>query len=178
MATYRNRGGRSMKSERLYIANAFEQKGKTKNGMEMNGYNLQVGVANDLTEDKTQVITDPMLRYDTYTKADGEKGKNMTVAVSKNQYDAIMAVANTDGDKPVFHADLFPKGSGLMLDTKTVKPAEVPFNIEKHREVTAEARAMRAAERAAKAAEEGAPAPEAEAQAEQPAVQAEGPEMG
>lgn len=175
MASYKNRGGRTMKNERLYIANAFPQEGTGRNGVQMTGYNVQVGVANDLCKDLKQVITDPMLRYDNYTKPDGTKGKSMTIAVSKDQYEAIQAACNKDGDKPVFQADLFPKGSGLMVDTKTLKTPEAPFSKDAHDKNLTDARAMRAAERAA---QKDAPAMEAEKQAEAKAAEAAGPEMG
>lgn len=144
MATIRK--GMSYKGNRIALISAFDQKGEKQTGK-----NLQLVMANDLETDNNRVITDPSLVYKTYNDKDGKPQTWMKEAYSKQQYDDIMAVANTDGTHPVFEADLMPSanGKGFIVNTKTVKPVDQPFDNEKHKERTLEVRNERAAAREA-----------------------------
>lgn len=144
MATIRK--GMSYKGNRIALISAFDQKGEKQTGK-----NLQLVMANDLETDNNRVITDPSLVYKQYNDKDGKQQTWMKESYSKQQYDDIMAVANTDGTHPVFEADLMPSanGKGFIVNTKTVKPVDQPFDNEKHKERTLEVRNERAAAREA-----------------------------
>ena len=168
MANFRKESKNSKEQVRLYIAAAFEQKAP------MNGYNLAIGVANDLGARKGQNLQSaPMLAYDHYTGKDGKPGVSYTRPYSKEQYDAIMAVANTKGDKPVFKADVFPKNNGMVVNTNTLKKTSKPFDKAEHDKNTELAREMAAKEREAQAQAQN----EAEAEAAA-SVEQDGPEVG
>lgn len=167
MADFRKASKNSKDGVRLYIAAAFPQKAP------MTGYNLAIGVANDLGARKGQNIQSaPMLAYDHYTGKDGKPGTSYTRGYSKEQYDAIMAVANTKGDCPVFKANVFPKNNGMVVDTNTLAKTNKPFDKAAHDENTKLVREAKQAEREAQAQQNQT---EAEAAA---TVEQDGPEMG
>lgn len=136
---------------RLAIIGAFEQKGENKNGVKMTGYNIAFRMCNDtLTKKDIEAgkgQTAPMLAYDSYTDKSGEKKTSFTRPYSKDQYDAIMAAANTKGDKPVIEACVFPKDNGLVVNTNSLSTPKKAYdekkdkaNTEKLRELAAEKR--------------------------------------
>lgn len=151
MATIRK--GMSYKGNRIAILSAFDQTGEKQTGK-----NLQLVMANDLETDDNRVITNPSLVYKSYNDKNGKPQTWTKESYSKKQYEAIMAVANTDGTHPVFEADLMPSANGknLIVNTNTVKHVDQPFDHEKHKERTLEVRNDRAA--AAAAAREAAKA--------------------
>lgn len=154
MATFKK--GEPMKGQEIYIAGAFPQKGKG-----MTGYNIAFGIAND-QKDVSTAKTDPMLRYDKYKDGEGTEKISFTESYSAKQYEAIMEVANTEGDMPVLTADLFPKNKGLRVNTNAMSTREQPFDHEAHKATTLEARVANAAAREAAAAEKEAEAASAE----------------
>lgn len=167
MADFRKESKNSKDGVRLYLAAAFPQKPP------MEGYNLAIGVANDLGARKGQNIQSaPMLAYDRYTDKNGKPGTSYTRGYSKAQYEAIMAVANTKGDFPVFKANVFPKSNGMLVDTNSLAKTNKPFSKADHDKNTELAREAKAAERAQAQKQN-----EAEAEAAVTAEQ-EGPEMG
>lgn len=171
MATIRKGQRNGFRNMRIAITADYPQ------GGDLDGRNLLMVVANDRVNDEVEmtpenVITNPPLVRREGVKENGEKFTSFTVGVSKKQYQDIMAVANTDGDKPVFHANLMPakdkdgKVIGLIPNTKQLgeKPKE-PFNYELHKENTEIGREFRKAQReAASAKEQQAPAPEKQAE--------------
>lgn len=157
---------------RLVLTSAFPQKGD-----KLNGYNLSFAMAMDrMTKADIEAgkgQTAPMLAYNKYTdKTTGEEKTSHTMAYSKQQYDAIMAAANTKGDKPVIEAQVFPKNGGLFVNTKNLATPKYKFNDEKHK-----ANIELAREISAKAKDAKENQAEAEAQAQAQAEQ-QGPEIG
>lgn len=171
MANFRKESKNSKEGVRLYVAAAFPQKAP------MTGYNMAIGVANDLGPRKGQNLQSaPMLAYDNYTTKDGKEGTSYTRPYSKEQYNAIMAIANTKGDCPVFKADVFPKNNGMVVNTSTLAKTSKPFDKAEHQKNTELARAEVAKQREAQQAQAQN---EAEAQEEVAAsVEQEGPEVG
>lgn len=151
MATFKE--GQSMKSQRIQVVAHFDQKGPN-----MTGKNVAFGIANDtreMNDGPNGVITDPMLMYKQYTDKDGKKQNYYTEGYSEEQWNKVLETANMDGDKPVFIADVHPSknGKGLVVNTNSLQPTDVPFDHAKHKENTKERRAVKAAERSAKAKE-------------------------
>lgn len=153
MATFKK--GQSYKGQRLHVSSVFDQKGQG-----MTGKNVAFSISNDNRE-KEDVMTNPMLVYDTYKDSSGVEKDTFTASYSAKQWEAIEAAANKDGDAMVIEADLFPgkKGKGLLVNTNTLKTPEQPFNAAAHKEKTLEARE---AKKAAKAENANAPAKEQE----------------
>lgn len=150
--------GRSFKDNRIAMVAAFPMAKKGNEpyaeGEEPNGYNVQLVVANDLEKDNSRVITDPALIYKQFKAKDGTSKTGMLALYSKDQYNAMMTVANTEGTHPVFNADLMAKKDGLIVNTKSLKGTDVPFDNEVHKARTAEVRAERKVAREAAAAKE------------------------
>lgn len=144
--------GKSTKGHELYVSRAREASGEKK------GYFVSLGLACDrLPED--QIDTAPMLVYKQYKDRNGETQTSFDAWYSDSQYEAIMAAANTEGDKPVVKGDLmFRKGAGssLILNTKTLSTPDTPFDFEAHQTNLAEARAAKAEARAKVEAKEAA----------------------
>lgn len=167
------KGGAKDTKYRLVISGAYPQKGKNANGVEMTGYNIAFRMANDrmtkadITAGKAQ--TAPMLAYDSYTDKNGEKQTSFTRPYSKEQYESIMAAANTKGDKPVIEACVFPRNNGLVVNTNTLSTPKYKYDKAKDAENTNKAREVAAAQREAREQQ-------AEAQTEQQA-QADSPEF-
>lgn len=134
MATFKK--GQSFKGQRVHVSGVFDQKGPG-----MTGKNVAFSISND-TRDMENVITNPMLVYDTYKDGQGKEKDTYTASYSAKQWAAIEAAANKDGDAMVLEADLFPntRGKGLVVNTNTLKTPTVPFNADKHRENTVAAR--------------------------------------
>lgn len=150
MATFKE--GQTMKSQRVHVVAQFDQKGPN-----MKGKNIAFGISNDtreMNDGPNGVITDPMLMYKTYVDKDGKKQNYFTEGYSEDQWNDILEVANMDGDSPVFVADLHPSknGKGLVVNTKTLQPTDVPFDQKRHKDNTQARRAEKKAEREAKAA--------------------------
>lgn len=154
MATFGK--GQSYKGQRVEVVSVFDQVGAGRTGV-----NVAFGIAND-TRAPEDVVTNPMLSYGTYKDKDGNTKDTYTVGYSRAQWDEVQAAANKDGDRLVVEADLFPRknGPGLMVNTKTLKTPEQPFDLAKHKENTETARA---AKKSAKADKDNAPAQEQEA---------------
>lgn len=154
--------GESYKGQEVYIASAFPQKGKMPNGQPMTGYNVALGIANDRRE-PDKVITNPMLVYNKYKDAAGDDQVSFTQSYSKDQYEAMQAAANKDGDAAVLKADLIPsKKGGFVINTKTLQTPEKPFDAKAHKENTEQARAERQAKRDAEVGVESAPEAESD----------------
>jgi len=134
MATFKK--GQSFKGQRVHVSGVFDQKGPG-----MTGKNVAFSISND-TRDMENVITNPMLVYDTYKDGQGKEKDTYTASYSAKQWAAIEAAANKDGDAMVLEADLFPntRGKGLVVNTNTLKTPTTPFNADKHRENTVAAR--------------------------------------
>lgn len=157
MATFKK--GESMKNQRLVVSAVFDQKGKN-----YTGKNVAFSIAND-TKTVEDAMTDPMLVYDTYTDKDGNKQNSYMAGYSKDQWEAIEAAANKEGDAMVINADVIPRGKGrkgLAVNTKTLSTPEEGFSKAKHDEVTTQARQEKA-----KAREAAASAKEASAEVEE-----------
>lgn len=137
MATFKK--GQSFKGQRVHVSAVFDQKGPG-----MTGKNVAFSISND-TRELDDVITNPMLVYDEYVDKDGNKKPTYTASYSAKQWEQIEKMANKEGDAMVVIADLFPnsRGKGLMVNTKTLRTPDVPFDAEKHRENTLKAREMR-----------------------------------
>lgn len=169
MATFKK--GQSFKDQRVHISADFDQRAP------MKGKNVVISISND-TREGDDIKTDPMLVYQRYKDKQGAEAVSYTASYSESQYNAMMAAANHDGDKPVLIADLFPnkRGDGLVVNTNTLRTPDVPFDAEKHREVTEAARADKKAAREAKNAEREAAneaaASEASAEAEEKPLEA------
>ena len=158
MASIKKEHGQSTKGQRVYMINAFEQQGK------MTGYNVSLALANDVPKTGEEarlapnagVQTAPCLSYDKYVdpKTNEEK-PTFKVGYSKEQYEAMVAAANKDGDNLVFIADLMPRknGPGYMVNTNTLKSTDIPFDKEAHKERTNAAREANKAKYAAKEAD-------------------------
>lgn len=128
--------GESFKGNRVHISSVFDQKGPGEKGK-----NVAFSISNDL-RDPEDVKSDPMLVYGQYTDKDGERKPSYTAQYSASQWDEIVAASNKDGDAMVVIADLFPnsRGPGLVVNTKTLRTPDEPFNDEVHREKTLNAR--------------------------------------
>lgn len=164
---------------RLVMTGAFPQKGKNANGQELTGYNIAFKMAQDrvtktaIEEGKGQ--TAPMLAYNSYTdKTTGEKKTSFTVPYSKEQYDKIMAAANTKGDKPVIDAQVFAKNGGLVVNTNTLSTPKYKYDAAKDKANTERIREIASEKRAAKENEAEA---QNEAQAQTEAA-SDGPDFG
>lgn len=153
MATFGK--GQSYKGQRVHVSSVFDQVGEGRTGK-----NVAFSISND-ERSPEDVITNPMLSYGTYTDKEGQKKDTYTVGYSKTQWEAIQAAANKDGDALVLEADLFPreKGKGLMVNTKTLKTPEKPFDSKAHK---ANLAAARDAKKVAKAEQDKAPKQEKE----------------
>lgn len=171
------RGSKKEDKQRIAIISAFPQ------AEPMTGYNVALRICNDqLTQEDIQAgkgQSAPMLVYRPYTDAKtGEQKTGFTASYSKEQYEAMMAVANTDGTHPVFDAQVFPRqfgdeSKGLLVNTKAMAETAIPYDHAKDIENT---NAIRELKEANKEAGKAAPAAEVEAQVEAEA-QAEGPEL-
>lgn len=140
---------------RMVITGAFPQQGTNKNGVEMTGYNIAFRMANDrLTKADIEAgkgQTAPMLAYDSYTdKNTGEKKNSFTRPYSKEQYEKIMAAANTKGDKPVIEAQVFPRNGGLVVNTETLATPKFKYDAAKDKANTEALRDKAAAQREAR----------------------------
>lgn len=142
----------------MHVSAVFDQKApKT-------GKNVALSISND-TRDPEDVITNPMLVYDTYVDRQGKVHNTYTAAYSAHQWEQIEKAANKDGDAMVLIADLFPnkRGKGLVINTNTLKTPDIPFDMEKHRANTLAAReAKKQAYEEASASAEPAHEPEPE----------------
>lgn len=159
---------------RLVMLAAFPQKGEH-NGKPMTGYNISFAMAQDRVKaadiEAGKGQTAPMLAYDSYKdKETGEKKLSTTRPYSKDQYDKIMQMANTKGDKPVIEASVFARDGGLIVNTNTIETPKFKFDAEKHKANVEKSREIASKQRDAKEN-----AAEAEMQTE---AQADGPEMG
>lgn len=169
------KGGSKDTKYRLVVSGAYPQKGVNQNGVAMTGYNIAFRMANDrLTKKDIEAgkgQTAPMLAYDSYTDKNGEKQTSFTRPYSKEQYDAIMAAANTKGDKPVIEAAVFPRNNGLVVNTNTLETPKVKYDKDKDIANTTAAREVAAAQREAReqqAEAQNEKQSEAEAQAGEP----------
>lgn len=153
MATFGK--GQSYKGQRVHVSSVFDQVGAGRSGK-----NVAFSISND-ERGPEDVITNPMLSYGTYQDKEGKTKDTYTVGYSNAQWKEIEAAANKDGDAMVLEADLFPRknGPGLMVNTKTLKTPEKPFDAAAHK---ANLTAARDAKKAAKADKETAPEQEKE----------------
>lgn len=146
MATFGK--GQSFKGQRVHVSSVFDQTGAGRTGK-----NVAFSISND-TREADDVITNPMLMYGTYQDKQGNTKDTYTVGYSAEQWNEIEAKANKDGDALVLEADLFPRknGPGLMVNTKTLKTPEQPFDAEAHKTNLEAARAAKKEARAAESA--------------------------
>lgn len=167
------KGTKKDDKHRLVMLAAFPQKGEH-NGKPMTGYNISFAMAQDRVKaadiEAGKGQTAPMLAYDSYTdKKTGEKKLSTTRPYSKEQYDKIMAAANTKGDKPVIEAAVFARDGGLVVNTNTLETPKFKFDDAKHK-----ANIDKSREIASKQREGRENAAEAQIQTE---AQADGPEF-
>lgn len=172
------RGNAKDTKYRIAIISAFPQKGVGKNGVPLTGYNVTLRAANDtLTKKDIQAgkgQTAPMLAYNKYEK-DGKEAVSNAVAYSKDQYDAMMAAANTKGDKPVIEASVFPKKGALVVNTKDMQTPKKAYD---HAKDLANTEAVRDVKAKTQQKNEAQMAAEAEKQGQMEAPEQDGPEMG
>lgn len=129
--------GRPLKGVRLAVRGAAEVPGK--------GWNLELCQACDMEAPGAPFSADPYLTNKPYKLKNGKSGISRRQFYTPEDYGAMKAVANREGDAMVFYGDLLPvKGRdgsiSFMVDTKTLKPSEVPFDLKKHGENAGKAR--------------------------------------
>lgn len=122
--------GESVKGVDLYISSVFDDPNKPY-------VNLAVSVRNDV-RDVDNAKPYPMLNYNSFIDKDGNERWYHTIPYSRSQYEKMKEVANMDGDKPAFKADLVKssKYGGWAINTKTLQKTDAPFDYAKHRENT------------------------------------------
>ncbi len=156
------------KGARFVLQNAFP----TKDGK---GYMAQFSFANDLPQKNGEYLAGTACSRRPYTTSDGKSRMNFTRYYTKDQIDAVQSVANHDGDKPVFRAEFFKKGSDVVINTNTVRSDSVAFDAKAHAQHSAEAQALAKERRAKQAAPSVSPSVEA---SNERSAQASGPELG
>lgn len=123
----------SKEKERLYIAFVSERKSLKD---DYYSYDLAICFSNDLKSVRGAREC-PMLINKTYVdyKANISR-KTYLESYTRNDYDLIKSVCNTDGDLPVFEAYLQKTCNGYKVITENMTYPDIPFDKSKHMEIT------------------------------------------